>query len=319
MRFIPTTPERVEQLKKDAKRLQRNGGGKHSDLLNRVAKSAGYQHWHHVTRCLREAQRRRNPPLLAECQKVIEAEAAGEVLIISTGPECTADGPLLLFSSGIGDAWLLDPRTGMAACLVWRGEPQDVDVEETEHRLLVGFHGEFEIEDALFMVRTQHTDIRTRSILGYPVEAIKNAMLAARSITQMDREKVFGAQDQSKYLWCLHCERSYLRGRHRQVGSLQMCPYDGCDGDAVIDAWSWPSVRENNPGYPETPQDGVVYPLYGPDYVQPDTGHRKCGQCGRTVKLRKDGKLPRHTQPRQGGETCSASGTEPRSDQASGR
>lgn len=39
-RFIKPTPAQVEALKKRAKHIQRNGGGKHADLLNRVARSA---------------------------------------------------------------------------------------------------------------------------------------------------------------------------------------------------------------------------------------------------------------------------------------
>ncbi len=56
MRFIKTTPAQVEALKKQAKCIQRNGGGKHADLLNRVARSAGYDHWHHVCLCLAETE-----------------------------------------------------------------------------------------------------------------------------------------------------------------------------------------------------------------------------------------------------------------------
>ena len=54
MRFIPTTPDKVEALKKQAKRLQRTGRGKHTELLDRVARGAGYEHWHHVLICRRE-------------------------------------------------------------------------------------------------------------------------------------------------------------------------------------------------------------------------------------------------------------------------
>jgi hypothetical protein len=57
MRFIPTTDEIVARLRKQAKRLQRAHGGKHTDLLTRVAKGAGYDHWHHVIQC-----QTRSPP-----------------------------------------------------------------------------------------------------------------------------------------------------------------------------------------------------------------------------------------------------------------
>ena len=69
--------------------------------------------------------------------------------------------------------------------------------------------------------------------------------------------------DPPNYLWCLHCERAYVRGEYREVRDLQMCPYSGCNGDTVIDAWDWNSIRENNPSYPENPLEGVVYSMYG--------------------------------------------------------
>jgi hypothetical protein len=68
--------------------------------------------------------------------------------------------------------------------------------------------------------------------------------------------------DTSEYQWCLHCERAYKRGEHRLIDGLMMCPYKGCDGDTVMDGWSWPSVRENHPDYPEVPEKGKTYPLY---------------------------------------------------------
>ena len=70
-------------------------------------------------------------------------------------------------------------------------------------------------------------------------------------------------------VWCLHCERAYQRGEYRQLRGLRMCPYDGCDGDTVIDQWKWLQVRNNNPGYPNVPERGEVYPLHGPNYVHP--------------------------------------------------
>jgi hypothetical protein len=77
-----------------------------------------------------------------------------------------------------------------------------------------------------------------------------------------DREKVFGAETGSPFLWCLHCERTYERGKWRNVGNLQMCPYIDCGGDAVIDAWDWATMRRNHPSYPEQPEPGKAYPLY---------------------------------------------------------
>ena len=52
----------------------------------------------------------------------------------------------------------------------------------------------------------------------------------------------------------------YVRGEYRPVGDLQMCPYAGCDGDTVVDAWDWEAIREGHSDYPENPVEGTVYP-----------------------------------------------------------
>lgn len=81
-------------------------------------------------------------------------------------------------------------------------------------------------------------------------------------MAKLHRDEVFDEEKRSDYLWCLHCERTYKRGEFRLVNGLQMCPYEGCDGDTVLDAWDWAKVREMHPEYPEVPERGKVYPLY---------------------------------------------------------
>ena len=88
-----------------------------------------------------------------------------------------------------------------------------------------------------------------------------------------DREKIVADCAEDSFLYCIHCERTYQTGQYREqdfpgLVTLQMCPYDGCDGDAVIDAWSWASIRSENPDYPEIPEEGIVYPMYGGAHVQ---------------------------------------------------
>lgn len=81
-------------------------------------------------------------------------------------------------------------------------------------------------------------------------------------MARSDREKAFGEKSKCETLWCLHCERTYDYGKWRVVRGLQMCPFLDCNGDAVLDAWDWKKVRDANPGYPEKPETGKVYPLY---------------------------------------------------------
>ena len=79
---------------------------------------------------------------------------------------------------------------------------------------------------------------------------------------RLHREMVFQEERRSEYLWCLHCYRTYKRGQFRKVGDLQMCPYEGCSGDTVIDAWDWEDFRDSDPHLPEVPVPGATYPLY---------------------------------------------------------
>jgi hypothetical protein len=73
--------------------------------------------------------------------------------------------------------------------------------------------------------------------------------------------KAFGIAE-GTWVLCIHCERCYRVGEHRAMSDgLQCCHYEGCDGDAVIDAWPWDDVREKHAGYPEVPERGKVYPL----------------------------------------------------------
>ena len=72
----------------------------------------------------------------------------------------------------------------------------------------------------------------------------------------------FGMKSRT-WVWCLHCERSYRVGEHREgTNRLQMCHYSGCDGDAVLDVCRWEDIRERHSEYPEVPELNVVYSLY---------------------------------------------------------
>ena len=76
----------------------------------------------------------------------------------------------------------------------------------------------------------------------------------------------------SLYVWCFHCQRTYMRGEYRNVKgekfvvnhvkydtSYEGCPYEDCNGSALIDSFDWNYFREHYPDYPEIPVRGVVY------------------------------------------------------------
>lgn len=79
-------------------------------------------------------------------------------------------------------------------------------------------------------------------------------------LSQLDRFQVF-EEDPDAYYWCGHCERTYSVGMVRLSSDLQLCPYDDCDGDTVVDARPWREVRSES--MPEIPEWGVEYFLYG--------------------------------------------------------
>lgn len=63
--------------------------------------------------------------------------------------------------------------------------------------------------------------------------------------------------ENSRFLWCLHCEAVAARERWEAV---RRCP--GC-GAGWGDAWPWARIREVNPDYPEVPAEGELYPQWG--------------------------------------------------------
>jgi len=77
----------------------------------------------------------------------------------------------------------------------------------------------------------------------------------------MERDAIFGKLEEGTYLYCFHCERAYEYGNFRQIDNLQMCPYENCTGDAVMNAHEWTSIRQAHKDYPEIPELNKVYPL----------------------------------------------------------
>ncbi|MDN3922511.1 hypothetical protein [Roseateles violae] len=172
MRHIPTSAAMVDKLKKQAKRLQRNAGGKHVDLLNRVARSAGYLHWHHVQLCAKESVAKRGLDALKDEVALIQAAAAdGVTKFIITGANANIV-PLLLVAHQ-GDAWLLEPSEQLVACLTWRGQQQELDLDETARQINIGWDGHYELVGPAFVLETTHPDVGARMLMGYPLDELR--------------------------------------------------------------------------------------------------------------------------------------------------
>ena len=76
-------------------------------------------------------------------------------------------GPLVLFSTDTGDAWLLAPADRLAARLARDGDPEDVYFEESDSRFAIGWKGNYRIDGNTFTFIDRDTG-SISTILGYP-------------------------------------------------------------------------------------------------------------------------------------------------------
>jgi hypothetical protein len=80
-------------------------------------------------------------------------------------------GSLALFSTETGDAWLLDPADHLAARLARDGDPEPIDIEETDSNFAIGWKGNYGIEGEAF-VSIDRDSGRVVTILGYATDQI---------------------------------------------------------------------------------------------------------------------------------------------------
>jgi hypothetical protein len=87
-------------------------------------------------------------------------------------------GQLVFFSTGTGDAWILDPQDGLARCLARDGQPLPTGIIETADRFGIEWNASYRFEGEA-MVVIDSTG-RGRTIYGYPVAEIRRASARAR-------------------------------------------------------------------------------------------------------------------------------------------
>ena len=80
-------------------------------------------------------------------------------------------GPLVLFSTETGDAWLLDPADHLAARLARDGDPEELYFEETDTRFAIGWKGNYQIHGDAFVFIDRDT-ARVTTLLGYPTRRL---------------------------------------------------------------------------------------------------------------------------------------------------
>ena len=80
-------------------------------------------------------------------------------------------GPLVLFSTETGDAWLLDPADSLAARVARDGDPEDIHFEETDTNFAIGWKGNYQINGDAFVFIDRDT-ARVTTILSYPTRKL---------------------------------------------------------------------------------------------------------------------------------------------------
>ena len=83
-------------------------------------------------------------------------------------------GPLILFSTDTGDAWLLDVTDHLAARLARDGDPEPIHLKETDTNFAIEWKGQYRIEGSAFIYSDRATG-RITTILGYPTKTIAQA------------------------------------------------------------------------------------------------------------------------------------------------
>lgn len=81
---------------------------------------------------------------------------------------------VILFSTGTGDAWVLDPADHFAAQLARDGEPKPIHFLETDETFVISWPGDYRIDGPDFIYTDRRTGRRT-TILGYPTQLLEPA------------------------------------------------------------------------------------------------------------------------------------------------
>jgi len=80
-------------------------------------------------------------------------------------------GQIVVFSTESGDAWLLDTSDHLAARLARDGDPEPIQIEDTETTFAIGWKGQYRIEGPTFIYTDWDTG-RTTTVIGYPTQKL---------------------------------------------------------------------------------------------------------------------------------------------------
>jgi hypothetical protein len=101
--------------------------------------------------------------MLKEVSYIIDCARRGDSRLMSLGS-------FILFSTDMGDAWLLEQREMLALCLMQDGEEQPYIIQDTPQRFAVGWNATYQIDGSRFIVKRKDGKIIVR--FDYPAKEI---------------------------------------------------------------------------------------------------------------------------------------------------
>ena len=102
--------------------------------------------------------------LTDEVRYIQQRAAAHDSRIVSIGQ-------LVLFSSESGDAWMLNPSEHLAVRLASDGQPEPVQIDDTETPFTVAWTGQYRIVGPAFLY-TDRDSRRLTTMFGYPTRKL---------------------------------------------------------------------------------------------------------------------------------------------------
>jgi hypothetical protein len=123
------------------------------------------------SRVKRQALSREQISITGEARYIVERARNFDARIVTLGP-------LVLFSTETGDAWMLDPQDELALCLALEGEEQSFTIVETSADFSVEWGASYHIDGDKFVAISQPDRIQV--FFGYPTAEISRAIRRAR-------------------------------------------------------------------------------------------------------------------------------------------
>jgi hypothetical protein len=116
---------------------------------------------------------------VAPRQMSVSAEVSYiRALAVQRDSRVVSIGPLILFSTQSGDAWVLDPADSLALRLAENGDPLPSRIIETPERYMIEWDMTFRIEGDAFI--SLDSAGREHAIVGYPIGEIGQATARAK-------------------------------------------------------------------------------------------------------------------------------------------